>query len=115
MHTRAMSTAPTPVDGIEARTVTGGGGSDVRVDETCPADGQPILFVHGFSASRLVWHEQITSDLADEFRLVATDTLANIIPNARMSFYAAVGHMPYLEDTDRFNRELREFVRKVVR
>ena len=65
-----MSTAPTPVDGIAARTVTGGGGIDVRVDETGP--------------------------------------------NTRTSFYPGVGHMPYLEDTDQFNRELREFVWEVA-
>lgn len=39
---------------IEAHTVTGGGGINLRVDETGDADSQSILFVHGFSASRVV-------------------------------------------------------------
>lgn len=32
------------------------------------------------------------------------------IPNAEPSFYAGVGHAPFVEDPARFNRELREFV-----
>lgn len=35
---------------------------------------------------------------------------ANVIPNARTSFYLEVGHSPPLENTERFNRERREFV-----
>lgn len=34
----------------------------------------------------------------------------SVVPNARSSFYEAVGHMPFWEDTPRFNRELAEFV-----
>jgi len=43
------------------------------VDETGNEDGQPILFVHGFSMSRSVWDGQLRSDLADDYRLVAMD------------------------------------------
>lgn len=57
----------------EAHTVTGGGGINLRVDETGDADSQSILFVHGFSASRVVWEYQLRSNLADDFRLVAVD------------------------------------------
>ena len=62
-----------PPAGGDAHVVTGGGGVDLRVDETGTADERPILFVHGFSGSRLVWHEQLTSELQDDFRLVAVD------------------------------------------
>lgn len=58
---------------MKAHTVTGGGGIDIRADETGTRDGRPILFIHGFCGSRLIWHEQMLSDLADDFRLVAVD------------------------------------------
>lgn len=58
---------------VRADTVTGGGDIDIRVDETGNEEGQPILFVHGFSMSRLVWDRQLRSDLADDYRLVAMD------------------------------------------
>lgn len=34
----------------------------------------------------------------------------SVVPNARSSFYEGAGHMPFWEDTPRFNRELAEFV-----
>lgn len=58
---------------MESHTVTGGDGIDLRVDETGPADGRPILFIHGYTQSRLSWDRQMRSDLAGEFRLVAMD------------------------------------------
>ncbi len=58
---------------MNSHTVSGGGGIDLRVDETGTADGQPILFIHGYSQSRLCWTRQLESDLAEEFRLVAID------------------------------------------
>lgn len=61
------------VGDVTAHTVTGGGDIDIRVDEAGNEDGQPILFVHGFSMSRLVWSGQLGSELADEYRLVAMD------------------------------------------
>jgi non-heme chloroperoxidase len=36
-----------------------------------PADGTPILFIHGWSQNHLCWVRQYESGLADEFRLVA--------------------------------------------
>ena len=59
--------------GMERHTVTGGGGVDLRVDEAGTPDGDPILFVHGYSQSRLSWGKQLSSSLADEHRLVAFD------------------------------------------
>lgn len=35
---------------------------------------------------------------------------ASVVPGAKVSFYGGVGHMPFWEDTPRFNRELAEFV-----
>src|SRR6266705_3786291 len=54
-------------------TVIGGGGLKLHVQETGNANGKPILFIHPFSACRLVWNKQLHSDLANDFRLVAMD------------------------------------------
>ena len=35
---------------------------------------------------------------------------AKVIPGAQLSLYHGIGHMPFAEDTPRFNRELAEFV-----
>jgi pimeloyl-ACP methyl ester carboxylesterase len=58
---------------MKSHTVTGGGGIDLSVDETGHPDGQAILFIHGYTQSRLSWRKQMESDLADDFRLVAID------------------------------------------
>ena len=36
-------------------------------------NGQPILFIHGFSQCGLCWGRQFNSDLANDHRLVAMD------------------------------------------
>jgi Predicted hydrolases or acyltransferases (alpha/beta hydrolase superfamily) len=58
---------------MRTHTITGGGGVDLRVDETGDPDGQAILFIHGYSQSRLCWTRQLGLGLAAEFRLVAVD------------------------------------------
>ena len=58
---------------MKAHTVTGGGGIKLHVEETGNPNGRPMLFIHGFSQCRLAWTKQLTSDLADDFRLVALD------------------------------------------
>lgn len=58
---------------MKSHTVLGGGGIDLHVDETGDPDGRPILFIHGYTQSRLSWQKQMQSALADEFRLVAMD------------------------------------------
>jgi non-heme chloroperoxidase len=35
---------------------------------------------------------------------------AATVRSGRASFYAGIGHAPFWEDADRFNRELSEFV-----
>ena len=54
-------------------TVTSSDGVSLRVSATGPSDSRPIVFVHGFSQSRLCWQRQFESTLADDFRLVAFD------------------------------------------
>lgn len=54
-------------------TVTSGDGTRLRVDEAGNRAGRPIVFIHGFSQSRLSWQRQMDSDLANDFRLIAYD------------------------------------------
>jgi non-heme chloroperoxidase len=56
-----------------SRTVTGGGGAQIHVVEGGNPRGRPIVFIHGFSQCWLAWSRQLSSDLADDHRLVALD------------------------------------------
>ena len=53
--------------------VVGGGGTRLHVLEAGNPNGQPILFIHGFSQCGLCWGRQLNSDLAIDHRLVAMD------------------------------------------
>lgn len=55
---------------MDTRTVRGGG-VELRVADT--GSGRPILFLHGYSQSRMCWRKQTESTLKDEFRLVTMD------------------------------------------
>ena len=61
------------IAGFEHHMVTGGGGAQLHVVETGNADGRPLVLLHGFSQSWLAWQPQMSSDLAEDFRLVAVD------------------------------------------
>ncbi len=58
---------------MRTHVVRGGGGLRLHVRECGPADGPPIVFLHGLSQSHLCWDKQIESRLRDEFRLIAFD------------------------------------------
>ena len=58
---------------MRVHEVRGGAGLRLHVREWGKADGQPILFIHGWSQNHLCWMRQYESTLADEFRLVAYD------------------------------------------
>jgi pimeloyl-ACP methyl ester carboxylesterase len=58
---------------MRSRTVTGGDGVEIHVEERGPADAHPLLLIHGFSQCRLAWTPQFESALADDYRLVAMD------------------------------------------
>ena len=58
---------------METRTVTGGGGVEIRVDAYGPEDGRPVVLLHGYSQCRLAWRGQYRSALADDYRLLAVD------------------------------------------
>jgi len=53
--------------------VVGGGGTRLHVLDSGNPNGQPILFIHGFSQCGRCWGRQLNSDLAADHRLVAMD------------------------------------------
>ena len=55
------------------RTVAGGNGVSLAVQEWGKADGFPILFIHAFSQSHLTWIQQVVGPLSTEFNLVTFD------------------------------------------
>jgi non-heme chloroperoxidase len=58
---------------MKSYKITGGGGVQLHLVETGNSTGRPILFIHGFSQCWLTWSRQMSSDLADDYRLVAMD------------------------------------------
>ena len=62
-----------PTGWMKTHTVEGGGGLRLHVREWGDGEGQPILFIHGWSQNHLCWEKQYDSALTGEFRLVAFD------------------------------------------
>ena len=58
---------------MKSHRITGGGGIQLHLVETGNSSGRPILFIHGFSQCWVSWSRQMSSDLADDYRLVAMD------------------------------------------
>jgi pimeloyl-ACP methyl ester carboxylesterase len=58
---------------LTSQLITGGGGVQLHVVEGGNPGGRPIVFLHGFSQCWLSWSRQFSSDLADDYRLVALD------------------------------------------
>jgi len=53
--------------------IIGAEGVRLTVLAAGPADGRPILFLHGFAQSALSWKPTIAGPMAEEFRLLALD------------------------------------------
>jgi len=58
---------------LQHHKIDGGGGVQLHAAETGNPSGRPILFIHGFSQCGMSWSRQLSSDLADTFRLVTLD------------------------------------------
>jgi len=58
---------------MKSHTVTGGGGVRLHLVEAGNSRGRPIFFIHGTSQCWLTWSRQLSSNLADDYRLVAMD------------------------------------------
>jgi pimeloyl-ACP methyl ester carboxylesterase len=50
---------------MKQHTIQGGNDITLHVDETGTEAGDPILFIHGYTQSRLSWDRQTDSDLAE--------------------------------------------------
>ena len=77
MLTQDTTAADTDRDATTVRHLrhtylTGGGGVRLHVVDT-GGPGRALLFIHGFSQSWLAWSRQLSSDLANDYRLVAFD------------------------------------------
>jgi non-heme chloroperoxidase len=68
---------------------------NIENDDLLPTIGLPTLITHGD-------HDEIALP-------VAAEQHAAMIPHAIHSMYENVGHAPFVEAAERFNRELREF------
>ena len=60
--------------GMKTRTVRGGDDVEIYVEESGAPDDPAVLFLHGYSQSRLSWKKQFESALTDDFRLVRMDS-----------------------------------------
>jgi pimeloyl-ACP methyl ester carboxylesterase len=67
--------------------ITGGGGCQLHLVEAGNPNGQPILFIHGFSQCWLTWTRQLNSDLGREYHLVAMDMRGHGISEKPRSGY----------------------------
>lgn len=59
---------------MEAHTIHGGDSVELHVEETGNVDGSVVLFLHGYSQSRLSWKKQFESSLTDNHRLLRMDS-----------------------------------------
>ena len=46
--------------------INGGGGLALKVEEWGNPEGQPILFIHGWSQSHLCWHQAVPGSKASK-------------------------------------------------
>ena len=58
---------------MQNHRITGGGGIQLHLVESGNSSGRPVLFIRGFSQCWFAWNRQLSSDLADDHRLVAMD------------------------------------------
>ena len=58
---------------MKSHRIRGDGGIQLHLVETGNLRGRSIIFIHGFSQCWLAWSRQMSSDLADDYRLVAMD------------------------------------------
>jgi non-heme chloroperoxidase len=73
---------------LKHHEISGGQGVRLHAIETGNPQGRPILFIHGLSQCWLAWSRQLSSDLADTFRLVAMDMRGHGQSDAPRDSYA---------------------------
>lgn len=67
-----MVTMPA-LDGVEHRYIDLGDGVTIHVADAGPADGPPVMLVHGFPENWWEWHELIGPLAADGYRVLCPD------------------------------------------
>ncbi len=67
-----MVTLPS-LDGVEHQFIDVGGGVTIHVADAGPADGPPVMLVHGFPENWWEWHELIGPLAADGYRVLCPD------------------------------------------
>lgn len=74
LRTRRFRSAPynAPATGHEVVPVTTVDGARLRVHSYGPADGEPIVLIHGWSCCIEYWHPQINA-FADRYRVICYD------------------------------------------
>lgn len=58
---------------MRTHTIHGGDSVELYVEESADSDDPAVLFLHGYSQSRLSWKKQFESSLVDNYRLVRVD------------------------------------------
>ena len=61
------------LEGVEHRFVDLGGGVTIHVADAGPADGAPVMLVHGFPQNWWEWHELIGPLAGDGYRVLCPD------------------------------------------
>ncbi len=77
MRGRRVTAIPTPpmpeLNGVEHRFVDVGGGVVIHVAEAGPADGPPVMLVHGFPQPWWEWRHLVGPLAADGYRVLCPD------------------------------------------
>jgi pimeloyl-ACP methyl ester carboxylesterase len=73
---------------MKTHAITGGGGVQLHAVETGNPQGRPIVFIHGFSQCWRAWRRQLSSRLAERFRLVALDLRGHGLSDRPRDAYA---------------------------
>ena len=71
--TISLATVAKANDSVSLTVVDGSGGVPLMVAEAGQPGSPGILLIHGNGQSYLSWHNQLNSDLADDFHMVAFD------------------------------------------
>jgi len=69
MNTNSIPT----LEGVEHRFIDLGGGVTIHVADAGPADGPPVMLVHGYPQNWWEWHELIGPLAADGYRMLCPD------------------------------------------
>ena len=68
MHADIRFASLPELEGVEHRYIDVGPGVSIHVSDAGPADGPPVMLVHGFPQNWWMWHELIGPLAADGYR-----------------------------------------------